>query len=44
MVLAKSNYQILYYQQDQLWCWKRPQEVALHGSKLFFSTQESEDL
>lgn len=37
MVSAKSNYQILYYQQYQLWCWKRPQKVALLGSKHFLS-------
>lgn len=33
MISVKSNYQILYYRQYQLWCWKRPQKVALLGSK-----------
>lgn len=38
VVSTKSNYQILYYQQYQLWCWKGPQKVALLGSKQFLSS------
>lgn len=38
VVSNKSNYQILYYQQYQLWCWKGPRKVALLGSKQFLSS------